>query len=129
MVATVQLDIKRRLTELRDLKDGWADGMQNVRDWGSGFGKAPSQDGLDWLAAQLERFYPNDAPRPRIYPTPEGGVQIEWSLGDLEIDIDAHTAEWFSADLNADSSEERILNLDNPTDWQWVTNQLRRDAS
>ena len=129
MVATVQLDIKRRLTELRDLKDGWADGMQNVRDWGSGFGKAPSQDGLDWLAAQFERFYPNDAPRPRIYPTPEGGVQIEWSLGDLEIDIDAHTAEWFSADLNADSSEERILNLDNPTDWQWVTNQLRRDAS
>lgn len=123
------LDIKRRLTELRDLKDGWADGMQNVRDWGSGFGKAPSQDGLDWLAAQFERFYPNDAPRPRIYPTPEGGVQVEWSLGDLEIDIDAHTAEWFSADLNADSSEERILNLDNPTDWQWVTNQLRRDAS
>ena len=129
MVATVQSEIKRRLAELRDLQDGWADGMQNVRDWGSGFGKAPSHDGLAWLTVQFERFYPNDAPRPRIYPTPEGGIQAEWPLGDLEIDIDAHTAEWFSTDLSVDSSEECILNLDDPTDWQWVIDQLRRDAN
>ena len=129
MTATVQLDIRRRLAEFRDLKDGWADGMQNVRDWGSGFGKAPSHDGLDWLAEQFERFYPDDAPRVYIYPTPEGGIQAEWSQGDLEIDIEAHTAEWFCADLEADDSEERVLNLDNPTDWQWLVAQLRRDTN
>ena len=128
-----QLDIRRRLSELRDLRDGWADGAQNTRDWGSGFGKAPSHDGLDWLTEQFERFYPSDAPRPYIYPTAEGGIQAEWSLGDiessLEIDIDAHTAEWFRADLKADSSGERIVNLDDPADCQWVAEQLRRDAN
>ncbi len=133
MVATVHLDIKRRLAELRDLEDGWADGMQNVRDWGSGFGKAPSHDGLDWLAAQFERFYPDDAPHPYLYPTPEGGVQAEWSLGDiessLEIDIDAHTAEWFCTDLSTDFLEERVVNLDDPVDWQWVADQLRHHAN
>lgn len=127
------LNITRQLTELRDLKDGWADGTQNIRDWGSGFGKAPSHDGLDWLASKFERFYSSAAPRPYIYPTPEGGVQAEWSLGDiessLEIDIDSHTAEWFRADLKADSSEDRTVNLDDPTDWQWVADQLRRDAN
>lgn len=129
MVATVHLDIKRRLAEFRDLEDGWADGMQNVRDWGSGFGKAPSHNGLDWLAAQFERFYPDDAPRPRLYPTPEGGVQAEWSLGDLEIDIDAHTAEWFDADVNDDSMEERVLNLDDAADWQLIADLLHRDPN
>ena len=128
MVATVHLDIKRRLAEFRDLEDGWADGMQNVRDWGSGFGKAPSHNGLDWLAAQFERFYPDDAPRPRLYPTPEGGVQAEWSLGDLEIDIDAHTAEWIDTNIDDDSMGEHVLNMDDLADWQWVISRLRRDA-
>ena len=37
------LDVPARLDEFRDMKDGWADGMQHPSDWGNGYGRAPSQ--------------------------------------------------------------------------------------
>ena len=74
----VPLDIAAQLEELRNLKDGWADGIQHPSDWGSGYGKAPRHDGLNWLWDRLEREYPDDLPLTCIYPTPEGGVQMEW---------------------------------------------------
>ena len=127
------LNITRQLDDLRDLEDGWADGMQYIGDWGNGFGKAPSHEGLRWLAKQFERFYPQDAPRPYIYPTPEGGISAEWPLGNvassLEVDIDAHSAEWFRVDLESSSSDDRVVNLDDSADWRWVVEQLRRDSN
>lgn len=53
---------------LRALKDGWLDGE----------GLAPPSYGLDWFDAAFARFYPADAPRPYVYPMPDGGVQLEW---------------------------------------------------
>ena len=34
------LGISRQLADLRNLKDGWADGMQPADQWGEGYGKA-----------------------------------------------------------------------------------------
>ncbi len=126
------LDITAQLNYLRALTDGWADGMQLASDWGSGYGKAPDPAGLDWLADSFERHYPDDAPLPYIYPTPEGRVQMEWSLGpfevSLEINLASHSAEWFWVEIPTDAEAERTLNLDDANEWAWLASEIRRLA-
>ena len=127
----VPTDIPAQLDELRNLKDGWADGIQHPSDWGSGYGKAPSHEGLDWLGDTLEREYPDHLPLPRIYPTPEGGVQMEWTLGridiSLEIDLRDHTGYWHWVDVNDfDKEGEKALDLDDSDSWAWIAAEIRR---
>ena len=121
------LNIRARLDELRQLTDGWADGMQAAADWGNGYGKAPSPAGLDWLAAGFDRHYPDYAPLPFLYPTPEGGVQVEWSLGpqdiSLEVNLATGQAWWHRLDLSTDNDAERDLTLDT-AGWQWLVGEL-----
>ena len=135
-VLTVEADrfrIRRRLNHLKALEDGWADGMQRVDNWGEGYGKAPIPEGLDWLANQMENhYYDSDLPRPYLYPTPEGGVQIEWRVKtfgvELEIDLSTHKGEWFCTDLKSDDLDdftEEKLDLNDTSSWQWVVSQLR----
>ena len=123
----VALNIRARLDELRQLTDGWADGMQAAADWGSGYGKALSPAGLDWLAAGFARHYPDYAPLPFLYPTPEGGVQAEWSLGtqdiSLEVNLATGQAWWHRLDLSTDNDAERDLTLD-AAGWQWLVGEL-----
>jgi hypothetical protein len=127
-----KLRIRRRLNHLKTLQDGWADGMQIASKWGHGFGKAPPTDGLDWLAVQLEIYYSSDLPRPYLYPTPEGGVQIEWSIGvfsaSLEIDLSTQHGQWFCTDVRTtdiDDFSEREVNLNDASTWQWIASELR----
>ena len=114
------------------MQDGWADGMQSVENWGDGYGKAPDHAGLDWLADSFERHYPDDLPLPYTYPTPEGGVQMEWSLGpfeiSLEINLDSHLAEWFWVEVHSDAEGEKTLNLNDANEWAWLANELQRLA-
>lgn len=114
-------DFSSRLAEFRAIQDGWLDGG----------GKAPSPQGLDWISSSLKRHYRSaDLPRPHIYPTPEGGVSLEWAIGthraSLEIDLDVHEAGWHCLDLSTDESCERALQLDAPQDWEWLASELRR---
>ena len=122
------MGITRQLTDLRNLRDGWADGMQPAHQWGEGYGKAPSAAGLDWLIRQFGAKYDIHLPCPYLYPTPEGGVQAEWSLGDhevsLEIDLIQHTGNWHSFDLRTNKSTERALDLDDAGWWEWLADQL-----
>lgn len=115
------LDVPARLDEFRAMRDGWLDGD----------GKAPAQTGLDWLAASFERDYPNDLPLPYIYPTPEGGVQMEWTLGtidiSLEIDLAERAGDWNWVDLSDSGKEgEKTLNMDDLNSWRWVADELRQ---
>ena len=116
------LDVAARLNELRAMQDGWLDGD----------GVAPPHVGLDWLADAFNRHYPDDLPLPYAYPTPEGGVQMEWSLGpfeiSLEIDLASHSAEWFWVEIPTDAEDERMLNLDDETAWDWFAAEIRRLA-
>ena len=101
------LDVSARLDDLRMLKDGWLDGE----------GKAPEVEFLDWFADRFERKYPPEFPLPYVYPTPEGGIQAEWSIPSCEasLTIDpTRTAEWYELDLhlNQDSSERFDLASD-----------------
>ena len=123
-------NIVRQLERLRDLEDGWADGMQPADQWGEGYGKAPSPRGIEWLVDQFTVNYPVYALKPYIYPTPEGGVSLEWSLGphraSLEIDLDTYQAEWHCLDLSTDESYEHDLQLGNPWSWEWLASEIRR---
>ena len=79
------LDIASRFEDLKKLKDGWLDGA----------GRAPSHEGLDWLARVLKDRYPDYLPRPYAYPVPDGGIQLEWSIKrqeiSLEVDFESRT--------------------------------------
>lgn len=68
-------DVPARLEELTLLKDGWMDGA----------GRTPTKDGIRWLSDSWVKSYPDDLPDPYAYPTPEGGVQLEWTLGKWEL--------------------------------------------
>ena len=114
-----QLDVPAQLDEMRSMKDEWLDG----------YGTAPSSDGLDWLSAVFSRHYPKDAALPHVYPTPEGGINMEWSLGQreigLEIDLKKHHGEWSWDDMDTGASGEEYLHLDKQGSWEWIADQIR----
>ncbi len=124
------LDVSRQLAELRNLKDGWADGIQAADQWGEGFGKAPTARGLDWLGETFEERYSDNLPRPYLYPTPEGGVSLEWSIGrneaSLEIDLIKHSAEWHCLNLSSGRSTEEAFDLDDDEDWERLASMIRQ---
>lgn len=124
------LSIWHQLEELKNLEDGWAEGMQPAAQWGERFGKAPSHQGIDWLAGQFDRYYPNDLPRPYIYPTSEGNIQAEWSLGTNEVSLEVHFAdhsgEWDWLNLRTGTAGERVLDLDDQANWKWLERKLRQ---
>ncbi len=112
------LDVAARLDELRAMQDGWLDGD----------GIAPPHDGLDWLAGTFSRCYSGTVPLPRIYPTEEGGVRMEWDHNAnviiLEIDLSARAGDWLWFDRNSDSYQERRLDLDDIANWQWMASEI-----
>ena len=113
-------DVPARLDDLRGMRDGWLEGG----------GLAPKSAGLDWLSDAFARHYPDDAPLPYTYPTFEGGISMEWSVENnevmLEIDIDAHSAEWHWFDRESADEFERALNMDEAADWEWMASEIRR---
>ncbi len=127
------LDIARQLEDMKYLEDGWADGMQSATEWGEQYGVAPSHKGLDWLAVQFHAHYARSLPRPYLYPTPEGGVQAEWSLGanevSLEVDLTSHIAEWHCVNLQTNFSSEQALGLDDEAAWGWIYREIRELGS
>ena len=72
-------DVESRLEELQALPAGWLDGD----------GDSPTSATLyraREVLGQLIGIY--GVPNPRLFATPEGGVQAEWSIGNREISID-----------------------------------------
>ena len=94
------LDVPPRLDEFRNMSDGWLEGD----------GQAPEHTGLDWLSASFERHYPKDIPLPHTYPTPGGGVEMEWSFGPqsviLEIDLEEQLGDWLRFDKESDGRRQ-----------------------
>lgn len=113
-------DVTAQMDDLRNLKDGWRDGD----------GLAPSHKGLDWLEAKLSNEYPDHLPLPRIYPTFEGSVQLEWSIGpndaSLEVNLSDRSGYWHNLNLQTGKDEERLMDLDNSGAWDWLNAKLQR---
>ena len=116
------LDVPSRLDEFRNMRNGWLEGD----------GQAPDHAGLDWLADIFDRHYPSDVVLPHTYPTPEGGVEMEWSLGSreisLEIDFQTHMGYWHNMDMISSGDEERDLDLDDTREWTWLISEILKYA-
>jgi hypothetical protein len=114
------LDIRARLEEIQNLKDGWLEGG----------GTRASSTEVAWFADAFEQRYPGDLPLPYLYPTEEGGLQAEWRVADvdasLEIGLTDHQAIWHSLDLKSGIESTRSLNLDRNDDWRWLADETRR---
>lgn len=112
------MDILWRFDEFRTLKNGWL----------AGEGFAPSGEGLDRLARAFEDHFPEAAPLPFAYPTPEGGVRFEWTIDPYEIslDIDLNTlsGSWHALNLDSDEDEAATVSLATRDGWGWVVGHL-----
>jgi len=112
-------DISARLDELRGLKDGWLDGK----------GKAPDGSTLDWLEKTFNALYPEELPAPYIYPTPEGGLSLEWELAgkdiSLEISFPGKTGQWHVLNLETGEEVEETFDLSDPQAWQALAEHIR----
>ena len=112
--------IESRLNELRKLEDGWLDGD----------GYAPAEEGLDWLASVLKKHYSSNLPNLYLYPTEEGGVQIEWHSPGMDmsiaIDFESYAAIWSELDTRCDSDhyDERPFDCSDENDWRWLFDRL-----
>lgn len=115
------LDIETRLDEILQLQDGWLDGM----------GKAPDHESLPKLAIAFDERFSPDLPLPHLYPTPEGGIQAEWTLGEwevsLEITLPTMKAEFQALQLGSDRCEEFEVDLstDDGHGWGRLNGKLR----
>lgn len=111
-------DVLSRLAELRELQPGWLEGG----------GEALPDDGIHWLGERFETLFPDHLPLPYLYPTPDGGVQAEWSLPpaeiSMEISLNDRTAEWHVLDLETNQSEEALLRLDEQEAWAFIVEKL-----
>lgn len=114
------LDIAIRLDALSQLQDGWLDGK----------GKAPSIEGLQWLASAFDDHFDSLLPLPHLYPTPEGGIQAEWSLNGWEItlavDLQDKSADFQSLRISDEAQSDMTLNLATADDWQRLNHALQQ---
>lgn len=114
------LDVTLRLAALAELKPGWLDGK----------GLAPDADHTQWLAAAFEENFDASLPLPHLYPTAEGGIQAEWSLGDweasLEIDLPAKCANFQALNLVTHALHDEDLLLSNSAGWQQLNAVLQQ---
>ena len=113
-------NVAAQIDELRAMKDGWYEGE----------GFAPSREGLEWLDAVFPREYDRNLPLPRIYPTFDGDVQLEWMVGrndaSLEVDLSQRLGYWHNLNLKTDIDEERQLDLNDSDEWAWLNARILR---
>jgi hypothetical protein len=114
------LDINLRLDELAKLGEGWLDGK----------GHAATRDQLNWLADAFQLNFDTELSLPYLYPTAEGGVQAEWSLGDwevsLEVDLNTRKAAYQALNLKDKSCTEATLTLDEQADWGRINSAIKQ---
>lgn len=107
------------LQQLKTLKNGWLDGE----------GVAYSPEYLDDLSALFEAHYETDLDPAYIYPSPEGGISVEWTFGSVEISMeigsDGKNAEWHSINVADGNVVERSLDIHNPDEWSWIASKIR----
>jgi len=114
------LDVETRLEELGTLKDRWLNGK----------GIAPDRARLKALAENFDKNFDAALPLPHLYPTTEGGVLAEWTLGNwsvsLEIEIGTQTAQYEALHLVSDETSEFTLNLSELAGWTSLNDELRQ---
>ena len=114
------LDVSARIDQLLLLRDGWHDGE----------GCAPTPDGLRWFASAWESHWPSESPLPRLFPTPEGGVQAEWTVGQISISAEVNLVTKLAALLavnaqSGDITNDETVNLASDAGWKTIAQCLQ----
>jgi hypothetical protein len=108
-----------RLDELAKLKDGWLDGG----------GRAPSHALIDGLKSGFENSFDPGLPLPYLYPTEDGGLQAEWTMGDWEISLEVQSEDLrgeYRATSSKDTTTQTLdLNLADPRGWEQLNAALK----
>ena len=98
-------DLLSQIERMRTLHDAWHDGD----------GRTPSSHLLNQISTWLESHLRDEQPTPRLYPTPEGGVEAEWLIGRLDLSIEfepnSNTVQWHAMDLDRNTVEEDTVPL------------------
>ncbi len=119
-------DVPSRIDELRFLKDGWLDGI----------GKAPLEEGLNWLSNQFDNYALEEMPLPLVFPTEDGNIQMEWSFNffdiSLEIDLVSKKAQLHMLNLQTEKENLNSFNLNEASLWielsQIIINANKEDV-
>ncbi len=113
------LDVEVRIEELKLLKRGWFDGR----------GEALDSAKLDWLADAFRNYFADDAKLPYLFPTPEGNLLAEWSLGEnsvsVEIDLSTRIADWHVLNLTTNHEEAKQIDLTKSDGWELISNPIK----
>ncbi len=113
------LDVIVRIDELKQLKRGWFDGKGEAFD--------PQQ--IDWVVEAFKSFYPDDTKLPYLFPTPEGKLFAEWSLGansvSLEIDLSSRSADWHVLHNATDAEETEQFDLNDSASWKSIAERIK----
>jgi len=115
-----RLDVSVRIDEFRMLKEGWFDGR----------GAAFANHHLNWLVDAFANHYPDDARLPYLFPTPDGTILAEWSLGEhaisLEISLEGHLADWHVLKTSTGEEETQQYDLNSPDDWHAMAERVKK---
>lgn len=94
--------LSRRFSRLAALEIGWLDGD----------GVPPTQRALSLAERVLTELLAMEVPNPRTFPTPDGGIQAEWTIGDREVSVTFESdgrLYALSVDTASGTSDERVL--------------------
>jgi hypothetical protein len=112
--------INSRLEQLSALNDGWLDGS----------GIAPDTNALQNLGSLFQSHYDKSLPIPYIYPTADGGLQLEWSPEDweatLELNLQTFDGDYQALKLSDGTSREECVTLGNPDGWLRLNQLIRQ---
>ena len=112
--------VPTRLDDFHEIQNGWLLDETSV---------APLRVGLDWLADSWMKYYSPELPSPYIFPTPEGGIDMEWKIENrraiLEVDLKAHYASWLQWDKITNEERSQSLDLNSITAWEYITSKVR----
>jgi hypothetical protein len=87
------VSLHSRLEEIIDLAVGWFDGE----------GVEISRHIARSAETLMQYLLYRDVPRPRVYPTLEGGIQMEWTFVSQEVSLTVQSNAWICA-LKVDTS-------------------------
>lgn len=113
-------DVLTRLDEFHNIHDGWLD-QSSI---------APPHEGLNWIAASWMTYYPLSLPSPHIFPTPEGGISIEWEIENqriiLEVNLRTHHADWLQWNKLTDEEISHSFDLNTLHAWGYIADTIRK---
>lgn len=99
--------LSEQFVQLAELSDGWAGPASKGLD-------RKILEGFEHLLTTVVQDL--NLPLPTIYPWPQGGLRAEWSVGSLEISIDADYPEFLLYMHSADLSKTGYLEEECPMD-------------